>query len=1063
MPIFSKSSLRLFYCGLLWSLWGGAALAQLTGQLGAHDPSTIIFDNGRYYYFATGDLLAARSSANLTNWTAEAPVFDAVPTSVLNGVQEYQGESLWAPDVIKLGDQFYLYYSASTFGVKLSGIGLATSPTLDPDAPSYGWTDQGMVITSNHGSPYNAIDPSMLLDEDTGRLWMTWGSFNNGIYVKEMNPSTGQPLSGSPGVNVAAPGPTVEIEGAAMMQRGDHYYLFTNWGGCCSGVDSTYNIRVGRSNSPTGPFLDRDGVNMLNGGGTLFLDDDGSKIGPGHFSLTNINGQEKFSYHYYNGDALGAPTFALRDLYWTGDDWPSMAAIDVDWTGGLAGAWSDAANWSAGGVPQGVGNIANFEGQGTGRTQFQVSLGAGGHTVGTVNFRGVTRFVVGSNLGPTLTLDDIQGEAATLNVAEGTHTIAAPLVAVDPLQVHTALPTSVLNLGGDTTSPILTKYGEGELRLGGTNTVNGSVFVHKGSVQVTGSVTTQGFSSVGQLLGESASLSLSGTGSFTSNGDLNIGDSGDAFTPATGSLYLQDQASVAVDAGGFFVGSGFFANSRAEGLVVQTGGTLTVTNPADGAFVIGGRGSSNASGIYQLSGGTVNASTNAFVGGRGEGTVEQTGGTFNANSFVALGRFVGSTGEWTITEGTFNQTNTNTWLLVGEEGQGTLTINGDGTVSSSGVLQVGYRGSGTGTIHLNGGLLTARSIVGGDGSATLNFNGGVLQAAASSGNFLQGSLAPLVKAGGAILDTQANAVTIANTLLHDSALGSAIDGGLTKQGSGVLRLTAGNTYNGTTSIDQGTLLAANTTGSATGSGPVQVNSAATLAGSGTVAGHVSVNADGTLSPGTSAGVFTAQAGVTLAGNSLLDIEIGGLSTGTQYDQLAADSSIDILPDAILQLSLLTGFTPNFGDEFTIVTATNVSGTFDTVDGYDLGNGLGFDVVYGADNIALEVVLLGDYDSSGQVDAADYTVWRDDLGQVGTNLAADGNSDSVVDENDYILWKANFGGTSSPANVGIATVPEPRAMFVLLSFVVGWMSYGLGCRIGSAVQATCNVLEKNGNG
>ena len=199
-----------------------------------------------------------------------------------------------------------------------------------------------------------------MLDQNTGKLWMTWGSFNNGIYVKEMNPANGQPLNSSPGVNVAAPGPTVEIEGAAMVQRGSYYYMFANWGGCCSGVNSTYNMRVGRSTSPTGPFLDRNGVNMLNGGGTLFLDDDGRKIGPGHFSFTDENGQEKFSYHYYDGDRVGTPTFGLRNLYWTSDDWPSVAAVNPNWTGPSGSSWSDTANWTNATEPNGVGHVANF-------------------------------------------------------------------------------------------------------------------------------------------------------------------------------------------------------------------------------------------------------------------------------------------------------------------------------------------------------------------------------------------------------------------------------------------------------------------------------------------------------------------------------------------------------------------------------------------------------------------------------------------------------------------------------------------------------------------------------
>ena len=183
----------------------GPLYAQLTGQLGAHDPSTVIFDNGKYYYFATGDLLATRSSTNLTSWSGGPAAFNALPSWIPSTVPGYSGNSLWAPDVIKLNNQYYLYYSASVWGTKLSGIGYATSPTLDPTAPNYGWTDQGKVISSTHSSPYNAIDPSLMLDKNTGKLWMTWGSFNNGIYVKEMNPANGQPLNALPGVNVAAP------------------------------------------------------------------------------------------------------------------------------------------------------------------------------------------------------------------------------------------------------------------------------------------------------------------------------------------------------------------------------------------------------------------------------------------------------------------------------------------------------------------------------------------------------------------------------------------------------------------------------------------------------------------------------------------------------------------------------------------------------------------------------------------------------------------------------------------------------------------------------------------
>ena len=239
-----------------------------------------------------------------------------------------------------------------------------------------------MIINSNHSSNYNAIDPSVMLDASTDRLWMTWGSFNAGIFVMELDPNTGQTLGPGIGVNVAAPGETHEIEGAAMMQRDGYYYLFTNWGGCCSGVDSTYNIRVGRSTSPTGPFLDSSGVNMTAGGGTLFLDDDGRKIGPGHFSYFEVEGQDKFSYHYYDGNRDGYPTFGIHDIFWTADGWPKLAAVDSSYLG-VGSDWTNPVSWTDG-VPNGVGQIADFSSV-AGRSRL-VSL-SNGVTVGSINFR----------------------------------------------------------------------------------------------------------------------------------------------------------------------------------------------------------------------------------------------------------------------------------------------------------------------------------------------------------------------------------------------------------------------------------------------------------------------------------------------------------------------------------------------------------------------------------------------------------------------------------------------------------------------------------------------------
>ena len=98
--------------------------------------------------------------------------------------------NFWAPDVIYFNGQYHLYYAVSTFGSQVSAIGLATNPTLDPNDPSYQWTDQGPVIQSTTGNSYNCIDPSVLFDASSN-LWMSFGSFWNGIYLVQLDAATG--------------------------------------------------------------------------------------------------------------------------------------------------------------------------------------------------------------------------------------------------------------------------------------------------------------------------------------------------------------------------------------------------------------------------------------------------------------------------------------------------------------------------------------------------------------------------------------------------------------------------------------------------------------------------------------------------------------------------------------------------------------------------------------------------------------------------------------------------------------------------------------------------------
>lgn len=303
-----------------------ADLPALLGRTSVHDPATIQKEGERYYTFSTGRIVRSLSSPDLVNWTNGPSVFEAPPSWTTNAVPGYNGHT-WAPDVIRVDDRYLLYYSVSTFGKQVSGIGVASSPTLDWDSPDYKWVDHGPVILSKEGDPYNAIDPALFQDED-GRLWMSFGSFWRGLYLFELNPETGKRLD--EGVSPTRLAWAESIEAPFIMRRGHWYYLFVNHGRCCRGTNSTYEILVGRSRSITGPYLDRDGTDLVEAGGTEFLTTSNRFIGPGHVGVYEEDGRTWFSYHYYDERRRGRSHLALGRIDWTEDGWPTARVAPTD-------------------------------------------------------------------------------------------------------------------------------------------------------------------------------------------------------------------------------------------------------------------------------------------------------------------------------------------------------------------------------------------------------------------------------------------------------------------------------------------------------------------------------------------------------------------------------------------------------------------------------------------------------------------------------------------------------------------------------------------------------------
>jgi arabinan endo-1,5-alpha-L-arabinosidase len=298
----------------------GFSPATLTGQTFIHDPSTIVKDGGRYYVFGTGPGIRTKSSPDLIHWESGRPVFREPPSWINHFVPAF-GEYFWAPDIISADGKFLLYYAASTWQKPVSVIGLATSPTLDPAATNYLWTDGGPVITSTNGYGFNAIDPSVFRDDD-GKLWLAFGSYWQGIFLTELDPHTGLRIgTDSPIFHLAW---NKSIEAACLTRHEMFYYLFVNWGECCKGTNSTYEVRVGRAEKVTGPYLDRDGKNLADGGGSPFLHSCGRFIGPGHIGIVAddlTNGPTRFSYHYYDAATKGRSRLAIGTIDWS-DGWP---------------------------------------------------------------------------------------------------------------------------------------------------------------------------------------------------------------------------------------------------------------------------------------------------------------------------------------------------------------------------------------------------------------------------------------------------------------------------------------------------------------------------------------------------------------------------------------------------------------------------------------------------------------------------------------------------------------------------------------------------------------------
>jgi arabinan endo-1,5-alpha-L-arabinosidase len=275
------------------------------------------------------------SSPDMVNWKQEKPVFAAAPGWVIKELPRFRN-SMWAPDISFYKGNYYLFYSVSAFGKNTSCIGLAMNKTLHTDSPDYKWVDLGCVIQSIPGRDnWNAIDPNLIID-DAGVPWLNFGSFWGGIKIVRLKDDlTGIVTTPQEWYTIARRfrdpytddrnAGAAQIEAPFIFKRGNFYYLFVSWDKCCSGVNSTYKVAVGRSVKVTGPYFTKDSLDMAKGGGTIVVQGDANYPGVGHEAAVSFDGTDYLVYHGYDAKDNGKSKLIIKKLRWDEAGWPLIS------------------------------------------------------------------------------------------------------------------------------------------------------------------------------------------------------------------------------------------------------------------------------------------------------------------------------------------------------------------------------------------------------------------------------------------------------------------------------------------------------------------------------------------------------------------------------------------------------------------------------------------------------------------------------------------------------------------------------------------------------------------
>lgn len=307
-------------------------------EIDVHDP-VMAKEGDTYYLFSTGPGITFYSSTDMKNWQRAGRVFAGEPEWAKSVAPEFDGH-LWAPDIIEHQGTFYLYYSVSAFGKNTSAMGVATNKTLNPASADYQWHDHGIVLQSvPNRDMWNAIDPAVIID-DEGTPWMSFGSFWGGLKLVKLAPDLIRVAEPQEWYSIAKrersvlvddshAGPAA-IEAPFIFKKGEYFYLFVSWDKCCRGSDSDYKVVMGRAKNVRGPYLDKTGKDMNQGGGSLLIEGNKDWVGLGHNSAYTFDGKDFLVLHAYETADNYLQKIKILEMKWDKDGWPSVDQNDLN-------------------------------------------------------------------------------------------------------------------------------------------------------------------------------------------------------------------------------------------------------------------------------------------------------------------------------------------------------------------------------------------------------------------------------------------------------------------------------------------------------------------------------------------------------------------------------------------------------------------------------------------------------------------------------------------------------------------------------------------------------------